>query len=246
MVSGCDYISFNQIGKGTFLRYFFQYASFINGGDRDTPGTLADISIEDNETGYLSFLRLIGSVFFKKHASGFNTTSPQSHFLTFLDPNLTTMEQHCAWLENVRQTIWDRISFESEMIPSDEALHLHWIRSCWVIHMWAQADTNMTVLQPLEQHGWQLTGDQLSIVWDSEENIRSIRARVSLLTRGCKCVTGFTTGRCSCVKKKRQCMEGCECRNCKNTGSKGSSSSNSDEMTHITIEEDAEEFEDTD
>jgi len=39
--TGCDYISFfSQLGKATFIRYFFQYASFITGGEQ--PGTLAD------------------------------------------------------------------------------------------------------------------------------------------------------------------------------------------------------------
>ena len=46
--TGCDYLSFfSQIGKATFLRYFFQYASFITGGNETHPGTLADIGLED-------------------------------------------------------------------------------------------------------------------------------------------------------------------------------------------------------
>jgi hypothetical protein len=38
ITSGCDYISFFcRIGKGTFLRYFFQYASFITAANNLQP-----------------------------------------------------------------------------------------------------------------------------------------------------------------------------------------------------------------
>ena len=41
------------------------------------------------------------------------------HFNKFTDPN--PLQQHCSWLDDIRQTIWDRIQFESETIPSTEA-----------------------------------------------------------------------------------------------------------------------------
>ena len=48
VVSGCDYISFfSRLGKATFLRYFYQYASFISSGNQTTPGTLADVALQD-------------------------------------------------------------------------------------------------------------------------------------------------------------------------------------------------------
>ena len=70
-VSGCDYISvFSGLGKATFLRYFFQYASFITAGSShhsSTAGTLADIHLDSNyESGYLAFLRLVGTIYLKK------------------------------------------------------------------------------------------------------------------------------------------------------------------------------------
>ena len=38
VVSGCDYISFfSEVGKATFLRYFFQHTSFITGGEHNLP-----------------------------------------------------------------------------------------------------------------------------------------------------------------------------------------------------------------
>jgi len=81
--TGCDYISFfSQLGKATFLRYFFQYASFITGGEQ--PGTLADTQLNERsyKLGFLAFMRLIGTVYFMKHATGFNTSS-SAHFFQF-------------------------------------------------------------------------------------------------------------------------------------------------------------------
>jgi len=52
-----------------------------------------------------------------------------------------------------------------------------------------------------------------------ETHLRTCKAacdRVKLLLRGCKCVTGCTTGRCGCNKNNRRCSEGCECKNCSN------------------------------
>ena len=59
--------------KDIFLRYFYQHAEFISSGKHNLPGTLADVDIEGNKinSGFLAFLRLIGTVYFKKHSSGF-------------------------------------------------------------------------------------------------------------------------------------------------------------------------------
>ena len=109
------------IGKAIFLRYFCQHAELISSGKYNLPGTLADIDMEGNKinSGFLGFLQLVGTVYFIKHSSGFSTT-PDRHFNEFTDPN--PLQQHCSWLEDIRQTIWDRIQFENEMIPSTEAL----------------------------------------------------------------------------------------------------------------------------
>ena len=215
--TGCDYISFfSQLGKATFLRYFFQYASFITGGEQ--PGTLADTQLNEQrfELGFLAFMRLIGTVYFKKHATGFDTPSPSAHFLQFQTPTTSIKQQHMLWLDDIRQNIWYRIKFENEMLPSTEALFLHWQRSCWVIHMWEQADRNTMTLEPITHHGWNITDEKLTVVWDTPQNIQAVRDRVKLLLRGCKCVTGCTTGRCGCKKMNQHCSEGCECKNCSN------------------------------
>ncbi len=113
--SGCDYTSFfSQLGKATFLRYFFQYASFITAGDQpNTPGTLASTALNGEcNTGFLAFIRLVGTVYYKEHASGFESTSPVTHFIKFTDPGLTVLDQHFSWLEDFRQNISDRIKLK--------------------------------------------------------------------------------------------------------------------------------------
>lgn len=215
--TGCDYISFfSQIGKATFLRYFFQYASFITG--RESQGTLADTGLEEEtyKNGFLAFLRLIGTVYFKKHATGFETPSPANHFLKFSGTHTTILQQHKDWLEDIRQNVADRSTFDNDMIPSNEALYYHWKRSCWVTHMWRQGDKNNMVLQPITEYGWTLSDNKLTVLWDTPENMEAIRQRVHLLLKGCKCVTGCTTRRCGCKKNSTQCSEGCQCTNCLN------------------------------
>ena len=81
---------------------------------------------------------------------------------------------HIHWLDRLRKSIWDRICFEDEMIPSIEALKCHWMRSCWVIHIWSQAQENHMELLPLHENGWIVRDDELSIDWDSSKNIKAV------------------------------------------------------------------------
>ena len=89
--TGCDYISvFSEMGMASFYRYFYQHAEFISSGN-SFPVTLADTGLTNNqfETSFLAFLRLVGSVSFKKHKSGFSQSTPRSHYCTFKKLGLT-------------------------------------------------------------------------------------------------------------------------------------------------------------
>ena len=86
---------------------------------------------------FLTFVRLVGTVYFKKHASGFDTPSPSSHFLQFADTDPTV--QHIHWIDDIRQNIADRTTFDTSMVPSTDVLYFHWKRTCWVLDMWGQA-----------------------------------------------------------------------------------------------------------
>ena len=216
-VSGCDYVSFfSGLGKATFLRYFFQYATFITAGsshNQSTAGTLADTDLDGNyELGYLAFLRLIGTVYFKKYSTGFDTKSPVTHFMSFA----SQPKQHSKWIESIRETIWVRTKSEQEMVPSDDALMMHWKRSCWVVDMWGRADRAEQTVKPLTGNGWEVIDSRLQVVWDSERNRDEVRNRVKMLTTGCGCITGCDSNRCKCKKVGNPCSAGCHCKNCMN------------------------------
>ncbi len=155
----------------------------------------------------------MGTAYFKQHATGFDTNSPATYYQSLSEQNITVQEQHSIWLDNIRQNIWDRVKFENEMIPSDDALLLHWKRSCWVLHMWQQSDQP---IMTLENYGWGIIGNELTIKWDTATNVQAVRDRVDSLLKGCKCSTGCLTGRCGCKKKGKHCSIGCECLNCGN------------------------------
>ena len=71
-------------------------------------------------------------------------------------------------------------------------------------------------LEPITQHGWAEQDGLLTFIWDTAKNMQAIRDRVKLILKGCKCITGCKTGRCSCKKSGRKCAEGCECISCSN------------------------------
>ena len=76
IATGCDYTSFFAgIGEATFMRIAFQHCSFINENSESSPGTLVDTG-DTKEMGYLAFIGLVGTAYFKKHLSCFQFVSP--------------------------------------------------------------------------------------------------------------------------------------------------------------------------
>ena len=119
--TGCDYVSyFAGFGKSTFLKVFFQHASFINDLSQ---GTLASTCDSNRELGFLSFVCLIGTVYFKKYLCSFKYDCPRALLNPFCcsDP----ISQHKQWLDCIRSTVWENIEFEDELPPSWEALRRH-------------------------------------------------------------------------------------------------------------------------
>ena len=163
----------------------------------------------------------MGTAYFKLHSSSFQCTSPATHFMSLFNKELTVQEHHSKWLESIRQAIWYRVKFENEEIPSDDALMLHWKRSCWIMHMWQQSDQSAMILQPMQNYGWVIKNGILSILWDSDINIQTIHDRVDALLSGCKCSTGCSSKRCGCLKKLKYCSVGCQCISCCNTPDNG-------------------------
>ena len=70
--TGCDFVSyFKSLGKATILNIFFQHAEFICGAN--TPGCLHHTLPHNRESDFLSFIRFIGTCYFKKHLPAFIT-----------------------------------------------------------------------------------------------------------------------------------------------------------------------------
>ena len=110
------------------MKYFYQYAGFITGGTNQYPGTLADTGLNTAELNqeFLAFLRLIGTVYFKKYGVAFSEPSPVALFNKHSKNTVSPLAQHNAWLEDIRQSMRDRTQFEDDMMPSTEALYHHW------------------------------------------------------------------------------------------------------------------------
>ena len=171
----------------------------------------------DFESGFMAFLRLVGVVYMKRHGSGFSGMSPEAYYNQFLKHGQTALQHHNTWLDSIRQCIWDRIQFENDMIPNTDALYRHWKRTCWVLNLWKQADTNTVITKPITDYGWKVIDGTLSVEWDSEGNMEAVKERVAGLLKGCGCRTGCQTRQCGCRAKEKACAEGCTCTSCTNT-----------------------------
>ena len=65
-------------------------------------GSLADVGLtETYQLGFQSFVRLVGTVYFKKYSSGFETQTPATHFTNFVSDELTVLQQHTKWLDDL-------------------------------------------------------------------------------------------------------------------------------------------------
>ena len=212
--TGCDFISyFHGLGKTSFFSTLFDYARFICATDS---GMLTDT---DEESSFLSFLRLVGSAYFRKHKSVFlpSFPTPITLFNSFSDTSINSLAHHSNWLDKIRERVWSKIKYEEEMVPSISALKRHWKRSRYVVGIWKQATNNIMTYPPLEENGWRLSEDNaLMINWDSSEHMSLVRDRVALIRKGCGCRTGCKTNRCKCKKNDVCCGPGCTCDNCSN------------------------------
>ena len=188
--TGCDYVSyFAGFGKSTFLKAFFQHASFINDVSQSTLASTCDSS---RQLGFLSFVRLIGTVYFKKYLSTFKYDCPRALLNSF--PCSDPIFQHKQWLDC---TVWENIKFEDELPPSWEALWRHWLHSCWVSHFWSQTCNSAYHLLDANDFGWKVVEGSLEIDWDDPSNTEQVKESVRLLLRGCKCKKGCNNRRCS-------------------------------------------------
>ena len=115
--SGCYYVTFFvSLGKAIFLRICLQHYDFINADSVQLPGTLACMSETTMKYGFLAFVRLIGTIYFKKHLACFHHDSSRALYnsMPCEDPGT----QHRQWLSTISSTMWERVEFEDQLPPS--------------------------------------------------------------------------------------------------------------------------------
>ena len=183
--SGCDYISYiKSFGKATILNIFLQYANFISGSHYI--GNLSQTNPSDQDTGFLSFIRLIGSCYFKKHINGFNSNYGHStpvQLYNSIDSSLPLQERHQCWLQKIRKTVSNRTLNEEERVPTYTSLWRHWLRSCWVHQMWQRSihsDMYNSLLPP-EHSGWTKDGETYGIDWEDTDVMSKVSSFVAIL-----------------------------------------------------------------
>ena len=192
ILSGCDYTSyFTGLGKAAFLNAFYQYSNFITGNKVE--GSLSDNSGEsETKKGFLSFVRLVGTLYFKKHLSAFVALMcVQTPIQLFISTTgQTSEERHQQWYGNIRGIVSDRICNEEERMPSYTSLWRHWLRACWVAQMWQNShkvDVYNALPSP-EQSGWKRSSTgSYEVDWDCSNFQSTVQETIDFLTKGCSC-----------------------------------------------------------
>jgi len=142
---------------------FYTHANFISSG-RDYPGTLADTDTSSETLGFLSFVRLVGSVYFTKNKKWFTKATPESHFNSTVKPGNSPLQNHLEWLDAIRMKIWGKTASLAKELPSGDALQFHWKRSVWVLDMWRQSLQNVAPLAKVKRHQPEPTHSAVDII----------------------------------------------------------------------------------
>ena len=185
------------------------------------PGSLHHTNTMSKETGFLSFMRLVGTCYFKKHLAAFIAIKGHEtpiHLYNSLDTSLSNTEKHSLWLQEIRNVVSERILSEEERLPSTTSLWRHWLRSCWVSQMW-QNSSEQDMYSPLplpEESGWMKTDGSYVLDWEAAEVQDKVRRSIDFLMKGCSCKKGCRTANCGCRKKARYCGPACLCQECIN------------------------------
>ncbi len=200
--------------------------------------------------GYLAFLRLIGTLYFKKHYSAMvslkEVETPSQLLNAQQCPSIK--EAHLKWYNEIREIVSDRIVNEEVRMPSPTSMWRHWLRSCWVARMWRNSNGEDILggLPAPEESGWTRNTDGEYIYdWECPTVLQRVKDTIDFLTKGCSCKKGCSTKRCNCRKNGHHCGPGCTCINCVNVHADSSSNDideaqSNDESTDAESEEEEE------
>ena len=109
-------------------------------------GMLSNNSGDMVEEGFLAFLWLIGTLYFKKHYAAIlslkGAETPQQLFNA--QEKQLPKDMHLQWYNSIRAIMSDRITTEQDRMPSHTSMLRHWLRSCWIAGMWLSVRTPLS------------------------------------------------------------------------------------------------------
>ena len=116
MCTGCDLYLFSMaLGRlHSYPLCLSTVCGFICSGSIQAPGILTDV--EPGSQGFLSFVRLVGCAYFRKHKAVFIPTypTPITLFNSLVKEGQSILVHHITWLDFLREIIWSRIKYEKE------------------------------------------------------------------------------------------------------------------------------------
>ena len=193
IMGGCDFVSFLRgYGKKSFFDSFRKNAAFICSNPEG-----------DGCDGLCSFYKLMLCTYFSKHRAAFQPAVSVQELVTKLSSsdkseNFTLI----SVIKHFRENMWERVSTETDMLPNADALQLHWKRCMWVPKYWQQSVDSVMSLSPLTDFGWSTDDNILSVIWDTEANVKRVNDTIQWYTKGCSCKKGCLTNKCSCRRSR--------------------------------------------
>ena len=132
VLTGCEFTSFfAQISKSFFATTFFRFAAFIC-----ALNICQEVLLKEqhkNQASWHSWSQLVWCIFWKLTSFRNQFESPIDCYQSYTTQSEVPSQQHFTWIKTLNAKIWERVDLEDSLIPSIEALWLHWMRSRWVL-----------------------------------------------------------------------------------------------------------------
>ena len=109
--------------------------------------------------------------------------TPRVLYSSLADPALSHYDMHKGFCK--LSEMWSGIKYSLKMNCHPQ--WQHWLRTCWVSHMWSQAADNHMIIPDVSDFGWKVLDGTLQYDWESYENRMAVQQRVGFLLRECSC-----------------------------------------------------------
>lgn len=107
-------------------------------------------------------------------------------------------------IDHLRAAMFPSVNNLDKLPPTKGALEQHLRRANYQTFIWRTAHRPLQDLPPPETCGWHIKSDKLVPV----TSLRPPLSMKDLQLISCQCATGCRTAKCSCVKKRQNCMKG--------------------------------------